>query len=87
MFRYEEIAEYIRTTSPDNGMTRSEVASYFQIGKGGALAHLERAVDKGLLIKVYTWCTNRQRGWVYLSPERQPGLFSDSELQALGSMQ
>lgn len=48
--------------------TRSEAARQFGVSKGTARYHLERAVDEGYLVRVHTYATKNQRGWVYTSP-------------------
>ena len=60
---FEQIAIFV-SARPD-GVGRSDVAAQFSIHKNTALYHLEKCVERGLLRKVYTWISNRSRGWVY----------------------
>ena len=69
---FEQIAIFV--SARPNGAGRSDVAAQFSIHKNTALYHLEKCVERGLLRKVYTWISNRSRGWVYYpasSIERQ----------------
>lgn len=63
---YVQIAESVCKVG--QGMTRAEVATKFNITKGTALVHLEKAVQRGLLQKIYTFTSGHYRGWVYLAP-------------------
>jgi len=49
-------------------LTRAEVAAKRGITKGTAQVHLDKAVQRGLLQRVYTFTSGHYRGWVYLSP-------------------
>lgn len=63
---WEQIASDVARVG--QGMTRAEVAAKFGISKGTALVHLEKAVQRGALQKIYTFTSGHYRGWVYLSP-------------------
>ena len=68
---FEQIAIFV--SAHPNGVGRSDVAAQFSIKKNTALYHLEKCVERGLLRKVYTWISDRSRGWVYYpsdKPER-----------------
>lgn len=63
---WENIADEVGRVG--QGMTRAEVAVKFNITKGTAKVHLEKAVERGALQKIYTFTSGHYRGWVYLSP-------------------
>lgn len=72
---YEQYAEVIRLHFSD-GAGRSDMAHYFQVDKTVATRHLEKCVQKNLLVKVYTWVRDNSRGWVYMLP---PTVVSEHE--------
>lgn len=63
---WEQVAEYV--TANPQGVGRLQVAEHFAIAKGTAAYHLNKGVERGKLIKLYTWVTQNSRGWVYYNP-------------------
>jgi len=60
---WEQVAD--RVGGSPQGMSRADIAREFSIHKTTAQSHLEKGVQRGLLIKVYTWVSKTSRGWVY----------------------
>jgi predicted ArsR family transcriptional regulator len=60
---YLQVADFV--AAHPNGVGRLDVAQQFGIHKSGAVTHLEKCVERGMLIKVYTWARKNSRGWVY----------------------
>lgn len=63
---WQQVVDYV--LSEPLGVGRSQVASEFQIAKGTAAYHLDKAVQRGELSRVYTWVHRNERGWVYYHP-------------------
>jgi len=62
---WEQVVDYV-TAHPD-GVGRSDVANYFKVTRQTAKVHLEKAVERRKLQRVYTWVSTNYRGWVYYS--------------------
>jgi len=63
-----------------SGATRADIARDFKIHKSTALSHLEKCVQRGWLIKMYTWTGANSRGWVYYTVSNAPaGSFDDQD--------
>lgn len=69
-FVYQMVAEYVGKRP--SGVGRSAVAARFNVTKTTAQAHLEKCVQRGLLVKFYSWLDRNHRGWVYTTPQNQP---------------
>lgn len=69
---WEQVAD--RVGGSPQGMSRADIAREFSIHKTTAQSHLEKAVQRGLLIKVYTWVSKTSRGWVYYPKTDQTSL-------------
>lgn len=65
-FVFELVADRVKECP--HGAGRSSIARDFGISKSTALAHLEKCVSRGLLVKFYGWLGKRSRGWVYIDP-------------------
>lgn len=63
MYVYEQVAQFV--SEHPNGVGRLQVRSAFKFAPTTAVYHLEKACDRGLIRKVWTWVTKSSRGWVY----------------------
>lgn len=59
---------------PVGGTTRLDIARYFNVHKSTAQSHLEKGVERGALVKVYTWTGRNSRGWVYFPADVRTAL-------------
>lgn len=60
---WEQVA--LRVKDYPNGVGRQQIAYDFHVGKSTARVHLEKGVERGKLVKIFTWVDKRSRGWVY----------------------
>jgi len=77
VFIYEQYAETIRQHYPC-GVGRLGMALHFGVDKTVAARHLEKCVERGLLVKSYTWLGRNWRGWVYTMPA--PAILTESPI-------
>lgn len=79
------------------GVGRSDIARDFSVWKTTAAQHLEKAVQRGDLVKTYGWIKRNSQGWVYHhrdnlmpsegllpadSPSEPDGFFGDWEIES-----
>jgi len=75
---WQQVAD--RVGGYPSGATRSDIARDFKIHKSTALSHLEKCVNRGWLVKMYTWTGTNSRGWVYYNVSTAPaGLYDDQD--------
>lgn len=60
---YEQVVERVRQYPL--GVGRSQIAADFGVWKTTATAHLEKACERGDIVKAYAWIKRNSRGWVY----------------------
>lgn len=73
---YEVLDDYIRAIPPGQYVTRRQMQALFNVQYTTARFHLERAVRRGLLVKLPGYI-GKQSGWLYSHPDTQPRLFAD----------
>jgi len=76
-FVWVQIAEYINTECA-NGVGRSDIAEVFGVCKMTATYHLDKAASRGYITRVYTWVSNKSRGWVYYPAQVGRDVSSDA---------
>jgi len=54
------------------GATRAQIADDFHVTKSTAKEHLEKCVERHMLVKYYAWQNGRSRGWIYQDPDTAP---------------